>query len=47
MRRGRYVPQPPFPFVPGYDLVGVVEAVGPGVDRALLGRRVTDYIDRC
>jgi NADPH:quinone reductase-like Zn-dependent oxidoreductase len=40
MRRGRYVPQPPFPFVPGYDLVGVVEAVGPGVDRALLGRRV-------
>ena len=26
--------------MPGYDLVGVVEAVGPGVDRALLGRRV-------
>jgi NADPH2:quinone reductase len=40
MRRGRYYGQPPFPFVPGYDLVGVVEAVGPGVDRALLGRRV-------
>ncbi|WP_410608284.1 zinc-binding dehydrogenase [Amycolatopsis sp. lyj-109] len=40
MRRARYVPQPPFPFVPGYDLVGVVEAVGPGVDRALVGRRV-------
>ena len=40
MRRGRYHGQPPFPFVPGYDLVGVVEAVGPGVDRALAGRRV-------
>ncbi|MEU5342068.1 medium chain dehydrogenase/reductase family protein [Streptomyces sp. NPDC020766] len=40
MRRGRYFGQPAFPFVPGYDLVGVVEAVGPGVDRALLGRRV-------
>lgn len=40
MRRGRYYGQPAFPFVPGYDLVGVVEAVGPGVDRALLGRRV-------
>jgi NADPH:quinone reductase-like Zn-dependent oxidoreductase len=40
MRRGRYQGQPKFPFVPGYDLVGVVEAVGPGVDRALIGRRV-------
>jgi NADPH:quinone reductase-like Zn-dependent oxidoreductase len=40
MRRGRYYGQPPFPFVPGYDLVGVVEAVGPGVDRALVGQRV-------
>jgi NADPH:quinone reductase-like Zn-dependent oxidoreductase len=29
-----------FPFVPGYDLVGVVEAAGPGVDRTLVGRRV-------
>lgn len=40
MRRGRYYGQPAFPFVPGYDLVGVVEAVGPGVDRTLVGRRV-------
>ena len=40
MRRGRYYGQPPFPFVPGYDLVGIVEAVGPGVEPALLGRRV-------
>jgi NADPH:quinone reductase-like Zn-dependent oxidoreductase len=40
MRRGRYYGQPKFPFVPGYDLVGVVESVGPGVDGALVGRRV-------
>ncbi|MFE3826820.1 medium chain dehydrogenase/reductase family protein [Streptomyces sp. NPDC059092] len=40
MRRGRYPGQPKFPFVPGYDLVGTVAAVGPGVDAALLGKRV-------
>src|SRR5262249_40006715 len=40
MRRGRYYDQPPFPFVPGYDLVGVVEAGGADTDPALVGRRV-------
>jgi NADPH:quinone reductase-like Zn-dependent oxidoreductase len=40
MRRGRYPGQPAFPFVPGYDLVGTVTAVGPGVDRSRLGTRV-------
>jgi NADPH:quinone reductase-like Zn-dependent oxidoreductase len=40
MRRDRYYGQPAFPFVPGYDLVGVVRAVGPGGDPALVGRRV-------
>jgi NADPH:quinone reductase-like Zn-dependent oxidoreductase len=40
MRRGRYYDQPPFPFVPGYDLVGIIAATGPGTDRALLGQRV-------
>jgi NADPH2:quinone reductase len=39
MRRGKYYDQPPFPFVPGYDLVGVVERVGEGVALAP-GRRV-------
>ncbi|MCR6483944.1 medium chain dehydrogenase/reductase family protein [Amycolatopsis sp. OK19-0408] len=37
MRRGKYYDQPPFPFVPGYDVVGtVLEAE----DAALIGRRV-------
>jgi NADPH:quinone reductase-like Zn-dependent oxidoreductase len=40
MLRGRYPGQPAFPFVPGYDLVGRVSAVGEGVDASLLGRRV-------
>lgn len=39
MRRGKYYDQPPFPFVPGYDLVGRVAATGKGVDPALAGRR--------
>jgi NADPH:quinone reductase-like Zn-dependent oxidoreductase len=40
MRRNRYPGQPKFPFVPGYDLVGTVTAVGPGTDPTLVGRRV-------
>ena len=40
MRRGRYYDQPPFPFVPGYDLVGVVLATGEGVEPTLVGTRV-------
>jgi NADPH:quinone reductase-like Zn-dependent oxidoreductase len=39
MRRGKYYDQPAFPFVPGYDMVGVVLRVGAGVDTALIGRR--------
>lgn len=34
MRRGKYFDQPAFPFVPGYDLVGVVEQVGPSAGDA-------------
>ncbi|GAA2683584.1 MULTISPECIES: medium chain dehydrogenase/reductase family protein [Actinosynnema] len=44
MRLGRYYDQPLFPFVPGYDVVGVVEAVGPDVERGLVGRRVAAVV---
>ncbi|KAB7840002.1 medium chain dehydrogenase/reductase family protein [Streptomyces mobaraensis] len=40
MRRGRYYDQPPFPFVPGYDMVGTVSEVGDGVPAGLVGTRV-------
>jgi NADPH:quinone reductase-like Zn-dependent oxidoreductase len=40
MRRGKYYDQPPFPFVPGYDLVGTVTATGADVDPGLMGQRV-------
>lgn len=40
MRRDRYPGIPKFPFVPGYDLVGTVVALGPGVAPELLGQRV-------
>jgi NADPH:quinone reductase-like Zn-dependent oxidoreductase len=39
MRRGKYYDQPPFPFVPGYDLVGTVATTGAGVDPGLRGHR--------
>jgi len=39
MRRGKYYDQPPFPFVPGYDLVGVVEATG-NAGAPAVGQRV-------
>ncbi|WP_426367837.1 medium chain dehydrogenase/reductase family protein [Streptomyces sp. E-08] len=44
MRRGRYYDQPPFPFVPGYDLVGTVASAGEGVDARLVGRRVAALV---
>ncbi|MFC4909617.1 medium chain dehydrogenase/reductase family protein [Actinomadura gamaensis] len=44
MRRGRYYDQPPFPFVPGYDLVGRVASAGRGVDAGLVGRRVAALV---
>ncbi|MEV4823849.1 medium chain dehydrogenase/reductase family protein [Micromonospora sp. NPDC049274] len=40
MHHALYPGQPKFPFVPGYDLVGTVRAVGPGGDDALIGTRV-------
>jgi len=40
MRRGRYFDQPPFPLVPGYDLVGMVADVGREVREVSVGQRV-------
>jgi NADPH:quinone reductase-like Zn-dependent oxidoreductase len=43
IRRGRYPDfKGPLPFTPGYDLVGVVEATGPGVPASLTGQLVAD-----
>lgn len=34
------LPQPHLPLIPGHEIVGIVDALGPGVDASLLGRRV-------
>ncbi len=38
--RGKYQIKPPFPFVPGAEVAGVVDAIGEGVDRFRPGDRV-------
>ena len=40
MRRGRYIYAPPYPFVPGYEATGTVEAIGSGVSDLHVGDRV-------
>jgi NADPH:quinone reductase-like Zn-dependent oxidoreductase len=43
IRRGRYPDfKGPLPFTPGYDLVGTVDALGPGVTRLAVGQRVAE-----
>jgi NADPH:quinone reductase-like Zn-dependent oxidoreductase len=43
IRRGRYPDfKGPLPFTPGYDIVGIVEKIGPGVTAPLEGQRVAD-----
>src|SRR3954467_1727054 len=44
MRRGKYYDQPPFPFVPGYDMVGTVQSTGAGVAPDLAGTRVAALV---
>ncbi len=39
MRRDQYPGMPKFPFVPGYDVVGSVVAVGNNADTVLIGKR--------
>ena len=38
--QGKYQVKPPFPFTPGAEVSGVVDAVGPGVEAFKLGDRV-------
>src|SRR5271167_4160208 len=40
MRRGLYPGTPKFPFAPGYDIVGEVDALGDGVHQCAIGQRV-------
>lgn len=40
MRRGSYPSQPKLPFTPGYDIVGVVEQLGPGTESLEPGQMV-------
>ncbi|HEX3597428.1 MAG TPA: medium chain dehydrogenase/reductase family protein [Polyangiaceae bacterium] len=44
MRRGRYSFAPPFPFVPGYEVLGDVEAVGDAVRDVRVGDRVAALV---
>lgn len=44
MRRGRYLFAPPMPFVPGYEVVGEVEALGEGVEGLRVGQRVAALV---
>jgi NADPH:quinone reductase len=37
-------PRPDLPMVPGREVAGYVESVGPGVDRSWLGRRVVTHL---
>ena len=40
MRMGFYNPRPPYPFTPGYEVSGYVDALGPGVTSFTIGQRV-------
>ena len=44
-RRGVYDP-PALPWIPGNEAAGIVEEIGPGVDRVWLGRRVAFWAPR-
>src|SRR4051812_45395270 len=44
MRTGNYPYAPPFPFSPGYEVVGDVDAIGEGVSGFSLGQRVCGLV---
>jgi NADPH2:quinone reductase len=41
--QGRYQIKPPLPYIPGGEIAGVVEAVGPGVETVQVGDRVVTW----
>lgn len=43
-RLGMYPDSPEMPFVPGYDVVGMVDAIGEGVDPSWQGKRVAAMV---
>ena len=45
MIAGKYQEKPPFPFSPGLEVAGSVEACGPGVTRVAPGQRVLALTD--
>ena len=42
--QGKYQSKPPFPFIPGSEVAGVVKELGEGVDTFKVGRRVIAYV---
>ncbi|MDQ2064871.1 NADPH:quinone oxidoreductase family protein [Xinfangfangia sp. CPCC 101601] len=44
MARGNYQHRPTLPFIPGMELAGTVEALGPGVTGVALGAHVAAYL---
>src|SRR6266852_9964829 len=42
--QGKYQFKPPFPFIPGSDVAGIIKDLGEGVDTVKVGRPVIAYI---
>ena len=42
--QGKYQSKPPFPFIPGSEVAGIVKELGEGVDTIKVGTRVMAYI---
>ena len=47
MRLGFYQPRPPYPFTPGYEVSGVIDAVGDEKTGFTVGQRVVAAIRCC
>jgi NADPH2:quinone reductase len=42
--QGKYQSKPPFPFIPGSEIAGVVKELGEGVDTTMIGEKVMAFI---